>query len=80
MILEIAIVGIVLLSVILVELRDLLHAIIFLATGDMLLAVVFFLLGAPDIALTQASVATGLSTLLFILAINRTHRREGVEE
>lgn len=80
MILEIVAVSIVALSIALVEMKDLLHAAITLAAADMLLAMAFYMLGAPDIAITQAAVVAGLSTLILVLAINRTHRKEGVEE
>ena len=80
MILEITAIGIVLLSIILVEMKDLLHAAITLAAADMLLAGMFFMLGAPDIAITQAAVVAGLSTLIIVISINKTHRKEGVEE
>ena len=80
MILEIAALGIVVLSIALVEMKDLLHAAIILAAADMLLAGAFYLMGAPDIAITQAAVVAGLSTLIIVLAINKTHRKEGVEE
>jgi multicomponent Na+:H+ antiporter subunit B len=79
-ILEITAVGIVILSMVLVEIKDLLHAAITLAAADMLLALAFYMLGAPDIAITQAAVVAGLSTLILVISINKTHRQEGVEE
>lgn len=80
MILEITVVGIVILSIILVEMKDLIHAIIVLAAADIVLAGAFYMMGAPDIAITQAAVVAGLSTLILVLAINKTHRKEGIEE
>ena len=79
MILEAAAIGIVILSVILVEMKDLIHAAITLAAADMLLAAVFYMLGAPDIAITQAAVVAGLSTLILVIAVSRTQRKEGSE-
>ena len=79
MILEIAALGIVVLSVILIEMKDLLHAAITLAAADMMLAAVFYILGAPDIAITQAAVVAGLSTLILVIAVSRTQRKEGEE-
>ncbi len=80
MIMEITAVGIVVLSIIIIEMKDLLHATITLAAADMMLAALFYILSAPDIAITQASVVAGLSTLILVIAINKTHRKEGVEE
>ena len=80
MILELAAVVIVVFSIALIEMKDLLHAAIILAAADMILAGFFYILGAPDIAITQAAVVAGLSTLIIVISINKTHRREGVEE
>lgn len=64
------------LCVIAIELKDLLYSVIVLAGASMTLAVIFFMLHAPDIAITQAAVGAGIMTVLFIIAINRTRRGE----
>ena len=35
-------------------------------------AVCYVLLGAPDVAMTEASIGSGLSMLIFLYAIRRT--------
>jgi energy-converting hydrogenase B subunit D len=35
-------------------------------------AVCYVLLGAPDVAMTEASIGSGLSTVIFLYAIRRT--------
>ncbi len=35
-------------------------------------AVCYVLLGAPDVAMTEASIGSGLSTLIFLYAVHRT--------
>lgn len=35
-------------------------------------AICYVLLGAPDVAMTEASIGSGLSTLIFLYAIRRT--------
>ena len=35
-------------------------------------AVCYVLLGAPDVAMTEASIGSGLSVLIFLYAISRT--------
>jgi energy-converting hydrogenase B subunit D len=35
-------------------------------------AVCYVLLGAPDVAMTEASIGSGLSVLIFVYAIRRT--------
>ena len=59
------------------HLRDLLSAAILLGTVDLLLALLFYVLEAPDVAITQATVGAGLSTAVFLYAIRRTERYEG---
>jgi uncharacterized MnhB-related membrane protein len=59
-----------------VEFRDLLYSVITLAGASVLLAFVFYVLQAPDIAITQAAVGAGVSTVLFVIAISRTRREE----
>ena len=38
-------------------------------------AVCYVLLAAPDVAMTEASIGSGLSTLIFLYAIRRTPER-----
>jgi len=56
--------------------KDLLKSAIFLSVGALATATVFFLLNAPDIAITKAAVETGLATAIFIVAIQKTERFE----
>jgi uncharacterized MnhB-related membrane protein len=76
MILEIFLVVLAVLSIAAVLSRDLIYAVILLAGADVVLALGFYLLAAPDIALTQASVAAGLTTFIFLIAISKTRRME----
>ena len=76
MILEFSLIALFILTLAAVSLRDLLHAVIVLAGADAALAVVFYLLAAPDIAITQAAVGSGLTTIIFLVAIYKTRRVE----
>jgi len=64
------------LSLIAIELKDLLYSVIVLAGASISLAVIFYMLQAPDIAITQAAVGVGVATVLFVIAISRTRREE----
>lgn len=64
------------LCVIAIELKDLLYSVIVLGGASITLAVIFYMLQAPDIAITQAAVGAGVSTVLFVIAISRTRRQE----
>lgn len=74
--LEISLVLLAVISLLVVRLKDLLYAVIVMGASDSLIAFIFFLLEAPDIAITQVAVAAGLSTMIFIVAIAKTKRME----
>jgi uncharacterized MnhB-related membrane protein len=76
MILIILSVPIIIFSLMAVHSKDLLFSVIFLAVVSMALAVVFLLLQAPDIAITEAAVNAGLTTLIYVIAIRKTRRLE----
>jgi len=76
MILETALIVLAIASVATVCLKDLLHAVIVMAGADAVLALIFYLIGAPDIAITQVAVTAGLTTVIFLIAIGRTRRME----
>ncbi len=58
--------------------RDLLATIVLLAVFSLLCAVVFYYLHAPDVAITEAAVGAGISTLILVWAVRRTARGEEV--
>ena len=64
------------LAIIAIELKDLLFAVIVLGAADLLVAVAFFFMAAPDIAMTQVAVTTGLSVFIFMVVIHKTRRME----
>jgi len=66
----------VVLYVLAIELKDLLYSVIVLTGASITLAVIFYMLQAPDIAITQAAVGAGVTTVLFVIAISRTRRKE----
>lgn len=64
------------LSWIAIELKDLLYSVIILGGASVTLATIFYMLQAPDIAITEAVVGAGVSTVLYVVAISRTKREE----
>jgi len=72
--LEIFLISLVILAIAALEMRDLLSAVIVLAGFSLCLAVSFYFLQAPDVALAEAAVGTGVSTALFVVAIYKTER------
>ena len=56
--------------------RDLLHGAIALSATSALSALAFYLMHAPDVAITEAAVGAGISTVIFVWAIRVTDRRD----
>lgn len=56
--------------------RDLLHGIIALSAISLLSALLFYLLHAPDVAITEAAVGAGVSTVIFVGVIRYTDRKD----
>jgi uncharacterized MnhB-related membrane protein len=50
--------------------------VIALAGSSLLLALQFYLLQAPDVAIAEAGVGAALTTAIFVLAIRKTQRKE----
>jgi len=59
-----------------VQEKDLLKAVIYLAGSGLSLTLIFLLLQAPDIAITQAAIEVVLVTVIFVVAIEKTRRFE----
>jgi uncharacterized MnhB-related membrane protein len=56
--------------------RDLLYAAVALGVLSLLLALEFFLLRAPDVAIAEAGIGAAVTTAIFIIAIRATKRME----
>ncbi len=57
------------------EVKDLLGAGILFGAYSFLLCLLWAIMGAVDVAFTEASVGAGISTVLFVSAVLRTSRR-----
>ncbi|KXA99785.1 hypothetical protein AKJ42_02485 [candidate division MSBL1 archaeon SCGC-AAA261C02] len=73
---NVLLIGLLLACIIAIELRDLLYSVITLAGASVVLAIVFYMLQAPDIAITEAAVNAGAATVLYVVAISKTQREE----
>lgn len=56
--------------------KDLLASIVSFAVMSLLLTIVFFLLDAPDVAIAEASIGAALTTVIFVISVKLTRRRE----
>lgn len=63
-------------ALVVARLRDLLSAVIVFASFGSAMAVIWLQLGAPDVAMVEAALGTGVTTLLLVAAISKTRRSE----
>ena len=56
--------------------RDLLSAVILFSAFGLIMAVIWQQLNAPDVAMVEAALGTGVAALLLIAAISKTKRAE----
>ncbi|MBE0635671.1 DUF4040 domain-containing protein [Candidatus Bipolaricaulota bacterium] len=56
--------------------KDLLSSVLALAAASLLVALEFYLLQAPDVAIAEAGIGAALTTAIYIIAIRRTARKE----
>jgi energy-converting hydrogenase B subunit D len=56
--------------------HDLLHGIIALSAVSLLTALLFYLSNAPDVAITEAAVGAGVTTVVFVGVIRHTNRKD----
>ena len=63
-------------GVIVVMQKDLVIAVAASGVVSLIASVLFYILQAPDVALTEAAIGVGLSTIIFMIAIRKTRRME----
>ena len=56
--------------------KDLLDSIIIFSAYSFCIALTYLILRAPDVAMTEAAVGAGATSIIFIAALSKTSRRE----
>ncbi len=56
--------------------KDLLYAVLATGVVSLVLSVFFYLLQAPDVAITEAAIGIALTTIIFVITIRNTTRDE----
>ncbi len=56
--------------------KDLLSAVVIFASYSLIMAVLWLMLQSPDVAMTEAAIGAGVTTIMFIAVISRTSRME----
>jgi len=64
--------GILISGLLAVQLDNIVSAVISAGLASLFAAVVYVVLAAPDVAMTEASIGSGLSTMIFLYAIRKT--------
>jgi uncharacterized MnhB-related membrane protein len=64
-------------AVAVVTFKDLLAATIAFSVYSLVMSILWSMLRAPDVALTEAAVGAGVTTVLFIITIYKTGGRTG---
>lgn len=54
-------------------------SIIAAGTVSLMASVLYLLLAAPDVALTEASIGSGLSTIIFFYVLNKIRNENGTQ-
>ncbi|MGI6364341.1 MAG: hydrogenase subunit MbhD domain-containing protein [Bacillota bacterium] len=57
--------------------KDLLSAVVIFAAYSLVMAIIWQQLEAPDLAITEAAMGAGVTTLLLVVVISKTRRHEG---
>ncbi|MFW5712490.1 MAG: Na(+)/H(+) antiporter subunit B [bacterium] len=60
--------------------RSILSAIISSGVISLLASIIYILLAAPDVAMTEAAIGSGLTTVVFLLALRRIYAYAGAAE
>ncbi len=63
-------------SIVSITAKDLLYSVLSLSLLSLLTSILFFILNAPDVAITEAAVGAALTTVIFIFGIRRTERED----
>ena len=60
--------------------RNLVASVIIFKSYSSVMAILWLLLESPDLAITEAAVGAGVTSLLFFLALRKIHALKGVDE
>ena len=60
--------------------RNLLVAAILFMANSLIMSIIWVILQSPDLAITEAAVGAGVTSLLFFLALRRVNALKGVDK
>ena len=83
MIIAIAIVlciGIIASGILAIHLENLVAAVVSAGLASLFASVTYVLLASPDVAMTEASIGAGLTTMIFLYAISKTKKIQAEDD
>lgn len=60
--------------------KNLLNSILIYMSFSLILSIIWILMESPDLAITEAAVGAGITTLLFFITLKSIHAVKGDEE
>jgi len=60
--------------------KNLLNSILIYMSFSLILSIIWILIESPDLAITEAAVGAGITTLLFFITLKSIHAVKGDEE
>jgi len=63
--------GIIVAAVLAIQLKDMTAAIVSAGVVSLFASIVYLLLSAPDVAMTEAAIGSGLTTVIFLYALSK---------
>jgi len=63
-------------AILTIHYKDLVAAVVASSVVSLIASIYFYILQAPDVALTEAAIGVGLTTIIFMITIRKTRRME----
>jgi len=60
--------------------KNLLNSILIFMSYSLVMSIIWILLESPDLAITEAAVGAGVTSLLFFVTLKKIHAMKGEEE
>ncbi len=60
--------------------KNILNAVILSTVVSLIASIIFLFIAAPDVAITEAAIGAALTTVVFVIAINRTRSKKAVDK
>lgn len=72
--------GIIISGLLAIHMRNLVGAVVSAGLASLFASVTYVLLAAPDVAMTEAAIGSGLTTMIFLYAISKTKKIQAEDD